>query len=130
MGKTTQVDNVKVPPGTACAEYVLTVGNEELRFTARPELGYMVKARQDAASVEALNGILKSVGAVDISPIGGLGRKGICVVYSERPAVQNERTVRLLRSRSEVQYVAPLFSSNGETVAIITEIVVRVKPDT
>lgn len=130
VGMTTQVDNVK--------EYVLTVGNEELRFTARPELGYVVKTRQDMASIDALDGILKSVGAADISPIRGLGRKGVCVVYSERPADENEKlalslsngTVRLLRSHSEVQYAAPLFSSNGETVAVIPEIVVRVKPGT
>ena len=69
-GKTTQVDSVKVPPGTASAEYVLTVGNEELRFITRAELGYAVKARQDTASIEALDGVLKSVGAVNISPIG------------------------------------------------------------
>jgi len=121
-GKTTQVGSVK--------EYVLAVGNEELRFVARPELGYVVKARQDAAAIEALDGVLKSVGAVNISPICGLGRKGVCVVYSERSAAENEKTVKLLRSRSEVQYAAPLFSSNSETVAIIPEIVVRVKPGT
>ena len=102
VGKTTQVDNVKVPPGMACAEYVLTVGNEELRFIARPELGYVVKSRQDTASIDALAGVLKDVGAVNISPICGLGRKGVSVVYSERSADENERNIKLLRSRREV----------------------------
>jgi len=120
--KTTHLDADK--------EYVLMVRGEELRFVARPELGYVVKTRQDAASIEALSRILKGVGSVDISPIGGLGRKGVRVVYSERPAAENEKTVNLLRLRKEVQYAAPLFSSNGETVAIIPEIVVRVKPHT
>ena len=122
IAKTTHLDDGK--------EYALMVGGEELRFMARPELGYVVKARQDATSLEALSGILKSVGATDISPIRGLGRKGGCVVYSERPAAENEKTVKLLKLRKEVRYAAPLFSSNGETVAIIPEIVVRVKPDT
>jgi len=111
-------------------EYALTVGGERLWFVARPELGYVVKARQDAASIEALCAILKHAGAVDIRPVGGLGRKGVSVVHSERPADENRNTVRLLRLRSDVQYAAPLFSSNGETVAIIPEIVVRVTPDT
>jgi len=111
-------------------QYVLTVGNEEFRFEARPELGYVVKTRQDMASIDALAGMLKDVGAVDISPIRGLGRKGVCVVYSARSADENEKTLKRLRSRSEVQYAAPLFSSNGETVAIIPEIVVRAKPGT
>jgi subtilisin family serine protease len=74
--------------------------------------------------------MLKDVGAVDISPIRGLGRKGVSVVYSERSAGENEKIVKLLTSRSEVQYAAPLFSSNAETVAIIPEIVVRVKSGT
>jgi subtilisin family serine protease len=54
----------------------------------------------------------------------------ICVVYSERPADENRRTIKLLAAHKQVQYAAPLFSSNGETVAIIPEIVVRVKPGT
>jgi subtilisin family serine protease len=121
-GKTTAID--------AGREYVLTVGGEELRFVARPELGYVVKTQQDTSSVGALAGMLKSVGAADISPIGGSGRKGICVVHNERPADENRKTVRLLGAYKQVQYAAPLFSSNGETVAIIPEIVVRVKPGT
>ena len=121
-GKTAAID--------AGREYVLTVGGEELRFTARPELGYVVKVNEEAASLEALSAMLKYDAAADIRPIGGSGRKGICVVYSERPADENRQTVRLLAAYRQVQYAAPLFSSNGETVAIIPEIVVRVKPGT
>ena len=42
-------------------EYVLTVQKEQLTFVAQPELGYVVKARQDAASIEVLEGILKKL---------------------------------------------------------------------
>ena len=109
-------------------QYILTVGNEQLRFVARPELGYVVKTRQDTASINALAGMLKDVGAVDISPIRGLDRKGVCIVYNERSTEENDRTIKTLRVHRDVQYAAPLFSSNGETVAIIPEIVVCVKP--
>jgi subtilisin family serine protease len=117
-------------PAGESFDYVVTVGNETLTFVARPELGYVVKARQDTASIAALGGVLKRVGAADISPIRGVGRKGVSVVHSERAAYENEKTIKTLAARSDVQYAAPLFSSNRETVAIIPEIVVRVKPGT
>lgn len=92
----------------------------------------MLKVREDAAplALEALSGMLKYDAATDISPIGGLGRKGVSVVHSERTADENQRIVKLLAAYKQVQYAAPLFSSNGETIAIIPEIVVRLKPDT
>jgi len=122
LGKTISFDSTE--------EYVLMVGGEGLRFVAQPELGYVVEARQDNESIKDLDGMLQSVEAVNISPIKGLDRKGVFVVYSERPAAENERTIRTLASRSSIQYAAPLFSSNGEQVAIIPEIVIRVKSGT
>jgi len=116
------------PIKSPAQEHVLTVANEHLRFTAQPEAGYVLKTRDAAASFEALSGILKNVENVDIRPIRRLGRKGISVVYSGRSAVENEKTIKALARRAEVQYVAPLFSSNGQTVAVIPEIVIRVHP--
>lgn|GEM_PF-1118996 len=111
-------------------EYTLMVGGEELRFTARPELGYVVKLKQDTSSIDALSRMLMGFGAVDISPIRGLGRKGTYIVYNKCPATQNDKTIKLLRIYSDIKYKSPLFSSYGETVAIIPEIVIRVKPGT
>jgi hypothetical protein len=37
--------------------------------------------------------------------------------------------IRALRAGGHAAYVASLFSSGGETVAVIPEIVVRVRPD-
>jgi len=82
------------------------------------------------AAIEALDGILQSVGAVNISPIKGLGRKGVFVVRSEQSADENAKTIQTFLAHSEVQYASPLFSSNGEQVAIIPEIVIRVKSGT
>jgi subtilisin family serine protease len=109
-------------------ECALIVGGEKLRFVARPDLGYVVKARPDSASLEALP--IMGIRAIERSPICGLGRRGFWVVHSERSADENGRTIKLLRSRSGITYIAPLFSSGGDTVVIIPEIVVRLKPDT
>src|SRR4030042_4680639 len=115
-------DNVK--------EYVLTVNNEELHFVAQPQAGYVLKMREDIGSMNSTSRFLKSAGDVQISPIRGLGRKGVSIIYNERPSEENSKTIKSLRAHSEVQYAAPLFSSNGETVAVIPEIVIRVKPGT
>jgi len=111
-------------------EYVLTVNNEQLHFIAQPQAGYVLKTRDDIGSMDTLSRFLKSTGDIKISPVSGLGRKGVSVVYNERPAEENSKTIKTLKVHSEVQYTAPLFSSNGETVAVIPEIVVRVKPGT
>jgi len=111
-------------------EYVLTVNNEQLHFIAQPEAGYVLKTRDDISSMDSTSRFLKSAGDVKISPIRGLGRKGVCVVYNERTTDENDKTIKSLRVHSEVLYTAPLFSYNSETVAVIPEIVVRVKPGT
>ncbi|HCO95570.1 MAG TPA: hypothetical protein DIU00_16745, partial [Phycisphaerales bacterium] len=109
---------------------VITVGNETLTFVRQPTAGYVLKTQNDISSMDTVCRFLKSDGDVKINPIRGLGRKGVSVIYNERPAEENDRTIKSLRFYNEVQYTAPLFSSNGETVAIIPEIVIRVKPDT
>jgi len=111
-------------------KYVLTVNNELLHFVAQPEAGYVLKTQDEIGSLDIVSRFLKNAGDVKISPIRGLGRKGTYVIYNERPAEENERTVKLLKVYKEVKYAAPLFSSNGETVAVMPEIVIRVKPGT
>jgi len=111
-------------------EYFLIVNNEQLHFIAQPQAGYVLKIRDDIGSMYSTSRFLKSAGDVKISPVRGLGRKGIFVVYNEHSSVNNDKTIKALGVQTEVQYSAPLFSSNGETVAIIPEIVIRVKPGT
>jgi subtilisin family serine protease len=111
-------------------DYTVTAGNEQLRFVRRPELGYVVKAEEKETAIEALYGMLRKSGATDIKPVRGLVRRGISVVHSERSANDNKKTIRMLRALKQIRYAAPLFSSNGETVAIIPEMVVRVRTKT
>lgn len=107
--------------------YRLTVAGERLEFVTQPEKGYVVKLAPDAGGIHALAG-LSALDAEDASEIRGLGRCGVWTVENKGPASRNEEMIRTLRTGGRVAYAAPLFSSNGETVAIIPEIVVRVKP--
>ncbi len=112
-------------------DYFITVGNGQLHFVQRPDLGYVVQARREEASIKALGGTLKQIGARDIRRIGGLRRKGgVSVVLDPLPIAENLSTIAALRAQNHIKYSAPLFSSNGQTVAIIPEIVVRVIPGT
>jgi subtilisin family serine protease len=107
--------------------YSLTVAGERLEFVAQPERGYVVKLAPDAGGVHALAGI-SALDADGAREIRGLDRRGVWTVENNGPAGRNEETLRSLQVGGRVAYAASLFSSNGETVAIIPEIVVRVKP--
>ena len=117
-------------PAEESFDYVVAVGNEKLTFVARPELGYVVKTQQKTGSMSVLSSTLSFLASEQTKPIRGLDRYGVWVVENERPRSENENAIGLLKAHGQVQYAAPLFSSNGQTIAIIPEIVVRVKPDT
>jgi thermitase len=107
--------------------YNLTVGGDRLEFVPQPERGYVVKLAPDTGGIHTLAEIsaLDTEGAREIR---GLDRRGVWTVENNGPAGRNEEALRSLRAGGRVAYAAPLFSSGGETVAIIPEIVVRVKP--
>jgi subtilisin family serine protease len=107
--------------------YRLTVAGERLEFVTQVERGYVVKLTPDVGGIRALAG-MSALDAEDAAPIGGLDRRGVWVVENRSSAERNEEMIRSLRAGSRVGYAAPLFSSNGETVAIIPEVVVRVRP--
>jgi len=117
--------------GGPAKEYVLRLApaqaGVELRFVPQGEKGYVVKQASRKAGISALAGTL-FLEEGRVQPIGGLNRRGVWIVENEGPASRNEDTMRSLRSSGQVAYAAPLFTSNGETVAIIPEIVIRVKP--
>jgi len=108
--------------------YSLTVAGERLEFVAQLERGYVVKVAESAGGIHVLAGI-SAPDTEDATPVGGLDRRGVWVVENDGMAEQNEETIRSFRAGGRVIYAAPLFSSNGETVAIIPEIVLRMKSD-
>lgn len=109
--------------------HIVTAGNEQISFMPRPELGCVVKLQQVGGEISALGGFL-SLPAGQAEPIRGLNRKGLWIVEQNRPAGENEKTISALGLHGQVKYVAPLFSCQGQTVAIIPEIVVRVTAET
>ena len=116
------------PAQSPAQEYVLTVANEQLRFVAQPEAGYVVKTQEKTGGISILSGTLSFLASEDATPIRGPDRDGIWVVERQQPASEIEKTIKMLRADRQIEYAAPLFSSNGETVAVIPEIVIRVYP--
>jgi len=109
--------------------YIVTAAGDRLEFVAQAEKGYIIKLAEKAGGIHALDGI-SGLDAEDAREVRGVGRRGVWTVENEGPAGRNEDTIRSLRAAGQVAYAAPLFSSNGETVAIIPEIVARAKPGT
>ena len=117
------------PAFASTGAYTVNAGGERLEFMPQPQKGYVIKLAERAGGIYALAG-LSALNAEDAREVRGLDRRGVYTVENEGPAGRNEDTIRSLRTGGQVAYAAPLFSSNGETVAIIPEIVVRVKPGT
>jgi len=117
------------PALASAGAYSLTVAGERLEFVPQPQKGYVIKLAEKAGGIHALAGI-SALDAEGAREIGGLDRHGVWTVENTGPAERNEDAIRSHRASGQVAYAAPLFSSNGEIVAIIPEIVVRVKPGT
>jgi subtilisin family serine protease len=117
------------PVFASAGAYTINAGGERLEFVPQPQKGYVIKLAEKAGGIHALAGIA-ALDTEDAREVRGLDRRGVWTVENEGPASRNEDMIRSLRVGGQVAYAAPLFSSNGETVAIIPEIVVRVKRGT
>jgi len=118
-----------VCPGFVRAKaYRLTVAGEGMEFVAQPERGYVVKVAERSGGFYSLAGTF-GLDTKNARRIGGRDRRGVWTVENDGPAGRNEETVRALRAGGHATYAAPLFSVGGETVAVIPEIVIRVKPE-
>jgi len=109
-------------------EYVITVGYKQTSFVAQPEAGYVINAKKQAGN-GALSSTLSFLSAENTIPIRSLDRHGIGIVEKKRLPGENLKTIKTLTTSSQIKYTAPLFLSNGETVAVIPEIIVRVTPE-
>jgi len=112
---------------TGVNEYVLTLGDEQVRLTAKPEAGYIIKAKGGTANFNTFHGTLRNIENVDIKAVRGFGEQGIYVLKSQIENNQNERILTSIEGRSDVEYALPLFEVEGAIVAIIPEIIVRLR---
>jgi len=132
IGNATNVSDTNVNKSNLedVREYFLTVGNEQVHFVSQPEAGHVLKVQDGIGSIDALSRFLNTTADDEIHPIRSSGREGIYIIKNGRLPNENDRTIKALGLHDEVQYAAPLFSSNGEIVAIIPEVVVRFIPGT
>jgi subtilisin family serine protease len=115
---------------TSDTEVVITIAGQEHRYQPRPELGFVVKAENNDQVIASVYGDISLFAETQIRPVGGQARQGLWIVESKQSAARNKASIKTLRAQRQVLYVAPLFSCNGETEAIIPEIVVRVTAGT
>lgn len=95
----------------------------------RPEGGCVVKLRD---GTEGAVVFAQTSGRRAIKPyrVGGQCRRGVYVVENMDGSVANEKAVAALGNQDSVSYAAPLFTSDGSTVAILPEVAVRVAAGT
>ena len=108
------------------ANHALTVDGEMIEFVPHPEAGYVVKQAERTRDLGVLTGIPFPTGA-GIERIAGQGGIGFWVVKSDDAGVGNEQIIQTLTQSGTVAYAAPLYSLNGETAAILPQIVLRLK---
>ena len=108
-------------------EVILIIAGEEERYLPSPELGYVLKLQDDklmATLSSGDNNLLKNMKA---RPVGGRDRSGLWIVEDGLQSSRNNSAISILSSQRHIQYIAPLFTSYSEKVAVIPEIVVKVK---
>jgi subtilisin family serine protease len=112
------------------SEIVIMIAGYEYRYKPRPDLGYVILAKDDSSAIASVYGDLSLFTQAEIKSVGGRDRRGLWIVENKQSSAQNEAAIKTLSTQRQVRYVAPLFSCNGENEAIIPEIVVRVTAGT
>lgn len=108
------------------ADHVLSVDGKTAVFAPQAQAGYVVKQSERTGGVGILASTLFLEGG-HVRRIGGRSGRGMWIVESDNSQNDNGQTIRELTKSGSVAYAAPLFSLNGQTVAIIPEIVLRLK---
>ena len=110
--------SVTSPAGNS-TDFVVNVGNEQLRsFVAQPELGYVVKSSRNKSAVLSLNSTTQGIQADEKKYLSVANRPNMRIVLSQQTSIQNESTIRILSNQPDTEYIAPLYTLEGETVAI------------
>jgi len=126
---------VIVLPGVTAAKqnlltYSISTGNDIVIFVARPELGYVVEFSTSGSAMRLANASQQGTEGEDREYLNVTGRPEILVVLGRHPLIHNEKNIRTLSGQADTEYVAPLFSLDGQTIAIIPEIIVRLDHET
>ncbi len=105
------------------SEYTLISDEKTMTFIPRPDLGYVIQPSENESAAQTFQSMLSSIKTVENRKIKGLNKRNLTVVTNLDKSINSASTI--LQSQSRSGYKAPLFSVNGQTIAIIPEIVVR-----
>ena len=108
-------------------DYVMYVGDVNIHFAPQIELGYVVQWEDSVADIQTMDAVISQTTHEDVQPIRGRRQHRVSVVSVRQKASDNKKRMAVLRNNSRISYVAPLFSSNDQILAVIPEIVVRLK---
>ena len=100
-------------------------GNKITQFIPRPDLGYVIKTKTaPGVNKNILSTTQGETYTDDIKSVGGSGFKNVYVVKGQSGNVQ---FMQLLSSNSQndIEYMLPLFEVNGEILALMPKIIVR-----
>ncbi len=101
-------------------ERTVVAGGYRLHYVARPELGYVVKSHAPGAHAD---------GARVLRVARRSRNEAVVVVYEHRPAAEASKAIDAIRGDRRVGYAAPLYCVDTEVVAILPEVVVRLRSD-
>ncbi len=105
--------------------FSLTTGNETYDFVPQPQLGYVVKSSSNQSAMMLLESSLQGAQVDEEENLIVANRPEIVIVLGEQPFVQSQSNIKMLSNQPETQYIAPIYTLEGYTVAIIPEIIVR-----
>ena len=101
------------------------VDGQVYHFEAHTELGYVVSVAQDVNTLDALHETLEELSDKEISYIRRKRHARLSIVNRHKPHHDNRDDIDKLRKSRHVRYVAPLYTFQGDTIAITPEIILR-----
>ena len=116
------LSSAQIPDASAI---VITVAGKDYAYQPRPDLGYVVKLPVSEQAIKSSDGNVGLFTNMQARRVGGLGKRGLWIVQQNgggSPTLPNVQGKAL--------YTAPLFTLYGDKVAVIPEIVIRLKAET
>jgi predicted outer membrane repeat protein len=111
---------------TSYSVFTLTADNQTYKFIPQPQLGYVLKSSNSKSPFQMLDSTFPNTQKLnDYFPV--TGQENMLVSLNQQLASQNDNNIRILSNMSEIKYIAPLYSLEGQTVVVIPEIIVRLK---
>ena len=102
----------------------LSTGGIKYDFIPQSQLGYVVKSANDKSAMTLLQSSLQSEQNNERDFLEIENKQELMVILANNPLVQNQN-MKMLSGQAGVEYSSPLYSLDGQTVAVIPEIVVR-----